>query len=89
MTVTVLRVGSLTLCSLLKLGNILGTMEGLKSKGRSVKRVAVRANKAQTLILQDAFTRSNVASPEDLKTLSEKTGLYVFPFCHPGRAFDA
>ena len=54
-----------------------------------MKRVVVRANKAQTVILQDAFTRSNAASPEELKTLSEKTGLYVFPFCHPGQAFDA
>jgi len=61
-------------------------MDGSTSKGR---RVAIRANKVQTVILQDAFTRSNVASPEELKTLSEKTGLYVFPFCHLGRAFDA
>lgn len=53
-------------------------MEGSKSKGRSIKRVAVRANNAQTVILQDAFTRSKAASPEELKTLSEKTGLYVF-----------
>ena len=64
-------------------------MEGSKSKVKNAKRVAVRANKAQTVILQDAFTRSNVTSPEELKTLSEKTGLYVFPFCHPGQAFDA
>ena len=64
-------------------------MDGSKSKGKSVKRVAVRANKAQTVILQDAFTRSNAASPEELKTLSEKTGLYVFSLYHPGQAFDA
>ena len=64
-------------------------MDGSRYKGRSAKRAAVRANKAQTMILQDAFTQSNVASPEELKTLSEKTGLYVFPFCHPGQAFDA
>lgn len=60
----------------------------MESKGRIVKKVVVRANKAQTVILQDAFTRSNAASPEELKTLSEKTGLYVFPFCHLGQAFD-
>ena len=66
-------------------------MEGSKSKGQRAKRVVtVRANKAQTVILQDAFTQSNIASPEELKTLSEKTGLYVlFPFCHPGQIFDA
>ena len=62
-------------------------MEGSKAKGGSVKRV-VRANKAQTVMLQDAFARSNAASSEELKTLSEKTGLYVFSFCHPGQAFD-
>ena len=65
-------------------------MEGSRSKGQKAKRVVtVRANKAQTVILQDAFTRSNTASPEELKTLSEKTGLCVFPFCHPGQVFDA
>jgi hypothetical protein len=66
-------------------------MDGSKSNGRSTKKVVTvrRANKAQTVILQDAFTQSNVASPEELKALSEKTGLYVFPFCHPGQAFDA
>ena len=58
------------------------------SKGKIVKRVVLRANKAQTVILLDAFTRSNAASPEELKMLSEKTGLYVFLFCHPGQAFD-
>ena len=52
-------------------------MEG--SKDRSAKRT-IRATKAQTVILQDAFTQSNIASPEELKTLSEKTGLYVFLF---------
>ena len=46
--------------------------------------VAVRANKAQAMILRDAFTRSNIASPEELRTLSEKTGLYVFPFVIQG-----
>ena len=55
-------------------------MDGSKSKGSSAKRVAIRANKAQTVILQDAFTQSNIASPEVLKTLREKTGLYVFFF---------
>ena len=55
-------------------------MDGSKFKGRSANRVTIRANKAQTVILQDAFTQSNVASPEKLKTLSEKTGLYVFSF---------
>jgi hypothetical protein len=64
-------------------------MEESKSKGGSLKKAFVRANKAQTVILQDAFTQSNVVSPEELQTLSEKTGLYVFPFCHPGQAFDA
>jgi hypothetical protein len=64
-------------------------MEGSKYKGKIVKRVTVRANKAQTVILQDAFARSTAASLEELKTLSEKTGLYVFSFCHPGQAFDA
>lgn len=64
-------------------------MEASKSKGRRAKGVVVRrANKAQTVILQDAFTQSNIASPEQLKTLSEKTGLYVFPFCHPEQAYD-
>ena len=64
-------------------------MERSKSKGKGVKRVAIRANRVQTVMLQDAFTRSNAASLEELKTLSEKTGLYVFPLCRPGQAFDA
>lgn len=59
-------------------------MDGSRYKGRSAKRAAVRANKAQTMILQDAFTQSNIASPEVLKTLREKTGLYVFFFLSSG-----
>lgn len=50
-----------------------------ESKGSVAKRTIVRANKAQTVILKGAFTQSNVLSPEELKALSEKTGLYVFP----------
>jgi hypothetical protein len=53
-----------------------------ESKGR--RRMTLRATKAQTMILQDSFMRSDIASPEELKTLNEKTGLYVFLFCHPG-----
>ena len=44
----------------------------------STKRTTVRANHAQTVMLRDAFTQSNTISPDDLKTLSEKTNLYVF-----------
>jgi hypothetical protein len=58
------------------------------SKGWSGKRITVRASKAQTVILQEAFTRSNIASPEELKTLNEKTGLYVFLFCRTGPTIE-
>lgn len=52
-------------------------MDIVAAASAKAKPMIVRANALQTKALKSAFAKSNVAAPDDLKVLSERTGLYA------------